>query len=411
MTSSDTEVAVIGAGPYGLATAAHLRAAGHEVRVFGEPMGYWEASMPAGMLLRSPWRASVISSPAGRHSLAAYEHAVGGPLPRPIPRDDFVAYGRWFARHAVGDVQARRISGVELGARGLEVEDEHGDVLTARRVVLATGLAGFEHVPAPFDALPSESVSHTSAEPDLSRFAGRRVLVVGRGQSATESAALAKEAGAEVELLAAGPVHWLVRSARLHAAPGPLGSLLYAPHDVGPAGLSWVVATPGAVRRLPAQVRGRLSVRSIRPAASAWLVNRLRDVPVTNGIAVAATPRDADGVRVQLADRRELAADHVLLGTGFRPHLDRLAILRPRLRSRIRSVGGYPLLGPGMEASVPGLHVLGALSSYSFGPVMRFVAGTWYTAPAVAQVVSGRGRRVPGIRRQLGAGAPARALR
>jgi 2-polyprenyl-6-methoxyphenol hydroxylase-like FAD-dependent oxidoreductase len=40
--SLDTHVAVIGAGPYGLSSAASLRAAGIEIRVFGEPMAFWE---------------------------------------------------------------------------------------------------------------------------------------------------------------------------------------------------------------------------------------------------------------------------------------------------------------------------------------------------------------------------------
>ncbi|MEA2423923.1 MAG: hypothetical protein QOH13_333, partial [Thermoleophilaceae bacterium] len=64
--SSTCDVAVVGAGPYGLAAAAHLRAEdGLTVRVFGEPMSFWERQMPVGMLLRSPREASHISDPAG----------------------------------------------------------------------------------------------------------------------------------------------------------------------------------------------------------------------------------------------------------------------------------------------------------------------------------------------------------
>ena len=63
MTSADEQVAIIGAGPYGLALAAHLRGRGVEPAVFGRPMSFWEEHMPKGMLLRSPWRASHISDP------------------------------------------------------------------------------------------------------------------------------------------------------------------------------------------------------------------------------------------------------------------------------------------------------------------------------------------------------------
>ena len=45
-------VAIVGAGPYGLATAAYLRAVGVTPSVFGDVMGAWRR-MPRGMLLRS----------------------------------------------------------------------------------------------------------------------------------------------------------------------------------------------------------------------------------------------------------------------------------------------------------------------------------------------------------------------
>ena len=50
----DCEVAVIGAGPYGLAVAAHLKAAAIATRVFGQPMSFWRDNMPRGMRLQSP---------------------------------------------------------------------------------------------------------------------------------------------------------------------------------------------------------------------------------------------------------------------------------------------------------------------------------------------------------------------
>ena len=98
---SDCEVAIIGAGPYGLAAAAHLRAAGVEARIFGRPMEFWRERMPTGMLLRSSWSASHISDPYGRFTLEAFEKAGGVRLPRPIPLGQFVDYGVWFQRQAV----------------------------------------------------------------------------------------------------------------------------------------------------------------------------------------------------------------------------------------------------------------------------------------------------------------------
>lgn len=384
MTPEQVETVVIGAGPFGLAAGAHLRDAGVEVRVLGEPMAYWERHMPAGMLLRSPCRASSIASPGDRWSLEAYEREIGRRVPRPIPRDVFIAYGRWYQDQALPDLDPRRVRSVRLAPGGFSVELSDGEQLAARRVVLATGLDGHAWRPPPFDALPEGAASHTADHQDLSPFAGRRVLVVGAGQSAIESAALVRECGADVQVLTHSPVHWLTRSARLRNRR--VGNMLYAPHDIGPAGLSWLVGPAGFVRRLPTGVRMPLTARCIRPAASDWLITRMHGVTTVTGDAVAV--RRTDGhVRVALRNGRELTADHVLLGTGFRPTVAGTGILAPELMHAIRSVQGYPELGPGFETSVPGLHLVGALATYSFGPVMRFVAGTWYTAPALARVV------------------------
>ena len=66
---ADCNVTIVGAGPYGLSSAAYLRAVGVETRVFGEPMTFWENHMPAGMCLRSNWGASHIADPRrGVHS-------------------------------------------------------------------------------------------------------------------------------------------------------------------------------------------------------------------------------------------------------------------------------------------------------------------------------------------------------
>jgi cation diffusion facilitator CzcD-associated flavoprotein CzcO len=395
MSSGGDGVAVVGAGPFGLAVTAHLRAAGVPTATFGEPMAYWERNMPAGMFLRSPWRAAWIASPDHRLSLARYEREIGRRLARPVPIDDFIAYGHWFQREAAPDVDRRRVRLIERSDEGFSLTLQDGDVVRARRVVLATGLANFERRPAPFDALPSTLVSHTADHADLGTFNGRRVLVVGAGQSAIESAAIAREHGAEVQVLVRRPVHWLTRSARLHRAAKLAGRVLYAPHDIGPAGLSWVVA-PRLARRTPSGLRGRMTVRCIRPAAASWLLPRLTEVPIVTARDVEAASAKNGHVDVSIDGGRVLSADHVLLGTGFRPDLMRVALLAPGLAAGIRTVAGQPVLNRGFETSVPGLHAVGALAAYSFGPVMRFVAGTWYTAPAVARVIARSGDvRVP----------------
>ena len=95
MTGS-TDVAIVGAGPYGLSVAAHLRRSGLSVRQFGLPMHLWRANMPRGMYLKSQGFASNLSDPDATFTLSAFCRSSGRPYADyglPVPLDTFVAYG------------------------------------------------------------------------------------------------------------------------------------------------------------------------------------------------------------------------------------------------------------------------------------------------------------------------------
>jgi len=390
----DVEIAILGAGPYGLAAAAHLRAAGVEPLVLGEPMEFWRGNMPAGMLLRSAWEASHIADPRRELTLDRFE-AETGELSRPVSLEDFLRYGAWYQGRAVPDVDRRRVTrlGVDGGdGGGLELELDDGAVVRARRAVVAAGLHPFGRRAAPYDALPDELASHSSQLLDLRPFAGRDVLVAGAGQSALESAALLHEAGAGVEVLArAGTVHWL-RGAGLRRRLGPFRGLLYPSTDVGPPGLNQIVARPAVFRRFPLGWQGRMAYRSIRPAGAAWLVPRLEGVPLTLGRRTVAVEAADGRARVTLDDGSVREVDHVLAATGYPVDVTRYPFLAPAVVERLAVRRGYPLLGRGLESSVPGLHFLGAPAAESFGPLMRFVSGTGYAARALTREAATRSR-------------------
>ena len=92
MAGSKTDVAVLGSGPYGLAAAAHLRAAGVDIRAFGEPMEFWAKQMPAGMFLRSAWYASDIAEPSGNFDLDDFKTREKVQFSPPVPLESFVRY-------------------------------------------------------------------------------------------------------------------------------------------------------------------------------------------------------------------------------------------------------------------------------------------------------------------------------
>src|SRR6266567_3538381 len=142
-TNPSPQVAIIGAGPYGLATVAHLRAAKIETCVFGKPMEFWENQMPKGMLLRSSWDACHIADPHRRSTLDSYSASQSIPVPRPVPLDRFIDYGRWFQKRIVPDVDQRRVVRIEITGRGFQLTLNDDDSVQVQRVVVATGIGLF----------------------------------------------------------------------------------------------------------------------------------------------------------------------------------------------------------------------------------------------------------------------------
>jgi FAD-dependent urate hydroxylase len=393
--SEDLEVAVIGAGPHGLSAAVHMRRAGVAAHVFGKPMSFWK-QMPRGMKLRSNMSATNMIEPVGPLSLKSYLAEIGDDQAWPVPLRRFVDYGLWVQRTAVPDLDQREVKRLERNGSGFRLDLDDGEGVTARRVVVAAGIEPFQYLPPGFGHLPYERVSHTGQHSDMGAFAGQRVAVVGGGQSAFEAAALMQERGAaHVEMLIRSlEVVWL-RSYSPKTLLGPAGPIVYAPTDVGPLWYSRLVATPGLFRLLPRDTQAKIAYRSIRPACSYFVKVRLDEVKLNLGTAVTAAEANGAGLRVTLSDGSSREIDHLMFGTGYQVDVARYGFLGDSILGALRRRNGYPLLRRGLESSVHGLHFVGAPAALSFGPVMRFVSGSWYAGDSVAQAAAGtRGARL-----------------
>lgn len=378
------DVAIVGAGPYGLSAAAHLRQLkGLDLRLFGEPMSFWERHMPEGMLLRSPWDGSHIADPENRCTLDVYRTLNGNHrLADPVPLEDFVKYGHWFYQRTGVSADPRKVIQIELSQEGYQLTLEDGETLQARRVVVAAGIQRFAHRPEVFKNLPRSLVTHTSEHRDLSKFRNKEVLVIGGGQSALETAALLSEAGAHVEVsVRNSSVHWLGRQQRIRAKA--IGWMLYGPGGIGPAGVSLVIQRPDLFRRLPRPIQNWWGTRAMRPAGAHWLKPRTQNVPIHTKRFATQVRVEGERLRIHLNDKTDRAADHVVLGTGYRVNVALYPFLSPEVLEQINLVDGYPRLDAGFETSSPGLHFVGAPAAWSFGPLMRFVAGTEFASRAL----------------------------
>lgn len=174
----DADVLVVGAGPAGVAAALWARALGLE------PLVLESAGRVGGQLLRIHFE------------LANFPGAVPGP-------------GEAIAGRCEQQLEAARIpvrvdaEVVSFDPSGPRIATRSGEALTARAVVIATGLRRRRlDVPGERE-LTGRGVS-SSATADRARLAGRDVLVVGGGDAAFENALILADAGCRVGLVVRG---------------------------------------------------------------------------------------------------------------------------------------------------------------------------------------------------------------
>jgi cation diffusion facilitator CzcD-associated flavoprotein CzcO len=398
-----TNTLIVGAGPYGLSIAAHLHHAGVSFRIFGRPMDSWISHMPKGMMLKSDGFASDLYDPQGALSLKKFCAERGIPYAdtgKPVPLETFCAYGLAFQQRMVPNLEDTNIVHIERIPGGFRVHLENGETAEGRRVVLAVGITHFENLPETLAHLPAQYFSHSSANPEVENYRGRKVVVIGAGASALDMAGLMHDAGVDIELVSRKP------EINFHGAPtGKKRSLwqrLTRPSSgLGPGLKSLFFAeSPLAFHYLPENLRIESVQKALGPSGGYFIKNKVvGKVPLHYGYSpevaevrdgkVHLTLRGLDG------SRKEIVADHIISGTGYRVRLDGLKFLSKDIRSAVQQANGSPVLSVNFESSVPGLYFTGLASANSFGPVMRFAFGAKFTAQRLAKVLKKTAVREP----------------
>ena len=379
-----TDVAIIGAGPYGLSLAAHLRARGVKYRIFGEAMSFWR-TMPAGVNLKSLAFATSISVPMSGYSFPQWCRQYGLEDFEPCTMQSFYEYGLEIQKQFVPDLEETQVTNVSLRDSEFDVALSSGEQFHSRNVVVSTGLSGLARIPEVFRELGPDRILHTFDISDYSRFRNKTVAVLGGGASAIEAGALVCEAGGSSEVFVRG------QEAIFHGRTPRARSLwqrLKNPMTVlGPGRDNWVIQQfPLSVYRFQRDRRTRFVKSYLGPASPWWIKDRvLGKVPIHVRHEAVTAGTSGQGVYLEFMDGdggslRSVEVDFVIAGTGYDTDVSRLKFLDPKILDCIHRIEGAPELTIHFESSIPGLYFIGPLSFMCFGPLFRFVSGADITA-------------------------------
>jgi thioredoxin reductase len=391
------DTVIVGAGPYGLSIAAHLRQLGLSYRIFGRAMDSWISHMPNGMMLKSDGFASDLHDLNGVFGLkqfCAERRIAYADQGLPVALDTFSQYGLEFRGKFVPDLHEDLVTRISKVQQGFAIETQSGEAVIAKRIVLAVGITHYPYIPQELSHLDTKFLTHSFEHADPTKFRGRRVIVIGSGSSALDLAALLFEGGADVQIVARNKTLEFHAKGRPDEARSVWQRLRSPKSGLGPGLKSRFYANwPNLFWHLPQETRLRV-VKTLLGPAGGWFIKDkiINKVPAVLGSTIREA-RAIDGnirLRVSTAEgtEKELSADHLIAATGYRVDVDRLKFLSEEIRKQIRTVESTPVLSPDFEASVPGLYFVGLSAANSFGPVMRFAFGSGFAARHLSRVIS-----------------------
>jgi thioredoxin reductase len=377
-------------------------------------MQFWLGHMPRGMLLKSDGFASTLYDPNAEFTLRRYceERRIEyTDLGTPVRVEDFCAYGLAFQQRFAPNLENKRVTLLKRGSgSGFNLQLSDGTSLAAQRVVIATGLSSFEHIPQQLASLPPELLSHSSAHVHLQRFEGRDVTVVGAGASATELATLLLEQGCHVRMVARRPTIQI--HTRLELPRSLVQGIRWPISTIGPGWKSrFFTDLPPVFHGLPKPVQARLVKGFLGPAGGWFLRGRFDRVPLLAGCQIMTAEAGGDRAILRLrsmnGSEHRIETEHVIAATGYRTDIRQLAFLDAGIASQLKLSNGAPKLSSHFESSVPGLFFVGASAVDSFGPVLRFACGAKFAAPRLSNHLA---RAVRSTKRQITVTASERAF-
>ncbi|MFD1706214.1 NAD(P)-binding domain-containing protein [Siminovitchia sediminis] len=361
------DLAIIGAGPYGLSIAAHAKEAGLNYKVFGYPMDFWKTKMPPEMFIRTQLDYTGLSDPHNQFTLRAYEKEKNTTLNYPIPRSIFVDYGLWFAEKTNILIDPVLVKNITQKDNFFQLKTENDSVEQAKHVVVAVGVTNSKYIPPNLASLPADLVSHTSDHTEFNRFQNQHVIVLGGGQSAWEAAALLHKAGAVTELVYRRPYR-LPPIEGINANQREIADKFYFYPD-----------------EKKKEIRNWLELPTVSDFLVPLVEGKVKQRPSTS--IKEARARDDGRLDVTYSDGMTTIADHIIAATGYRFTPGNLDFLTDLLKDIQLNEAGEPQVNEFFESTVTNLFFAGPAAGFHHGPAFRVMAGVWRTSEVLIDYV------------------------
>ena len=381
MATEQTALLIIGAGPYGIATAAYAKYLGVPVTVVGKTLDFWKTNMPRGMFLRSGPDWHLDARDVATFQAYCNMRGLTPTQVKPVPLDTFLDYASWFMGQYDLTPQPALVTHLARSNGTFTATLDDGSQIRADKVVLSLGFAWFKHYPSELvKTLPVGSYTHTCDMVDFEFLRDKRVLIVGGRQSAFEWAALIREKGAD-------QIHVTHR----HATP----------HFTEPD-WSWVqpmvrrtLEDHGWWRRLTDEEKEQIRKHFWavgRLTLEAWLGPRVDqpDIHIHENTTIVAARTLADGTyEISLDDKTTVHAHHIILATGYVPNMQNVAFLgRTTILQELQTLNGSPRLDTEFQTNSPNLYVTGLAAVQDFGPFFGFTVACPVAAKIIGEAVA-----------------------
>lgn len=364
--SINTNLLIIGAGPFGLSMSAFCLQNNIKHTIVGKSMDFWKNNMPEGMKLRSAYDWHL--DPAGIDTFERFMQ-VKGLNPddfRPVPIELYLEYAGWFQKQKNIFPVESMVTRLDFNEESSEfiAEMDSGEKIVSKNVLLALGFKYFKNIPAEFsEQLPADKYTHACDISSFSKFNNKKCLVMGGRMSAFESAALLHESGAS-------EVYMSYR----HDTP----EFTESDWDWVTPLLNRMAETPEWYRDLDESEKDNIGKRFFgegRLKMEPWLKPRLdKDtINIFPNTEITEIIESGDKLKVNFNYGEHITVDHVILATGYKVDINNVPFLKSgNILDNLKIINGYPELSAHLQTNIPGLYATSMLAMRDMGMFFGF---------------------------------------